>query len=71
MARYRFKRKLATILRSEVIGYSRLMQDDKAGTANTIEADKFRSVKQHLCGRRVRWLNVRLEGTFAWTEKLN
>jgi class 3 adenylate cyclase len=71
MTRYRFKRKLATILRSEVVGYSRLMRDDKAGTANTIEADKFRSLKRHLCGRRVRWLNVRLEGTFAWTEKLN
>ena len=45
-----FHRKLAPILSADVAGYSRLMQDDEAGTVTTPESRKqaiFEIIKQH------------------------
>jgi adenylate cyclase len=35
-----FHRKLTAILSADVVGYSRLMKDDEAGTVKTLEAYK-------------------------------
>ena len=40
MAQDQFKRKLTTIFSADVVGYSRLMQDDEAATVKTLEAYK-------------------------------
>ena len=45
-----FHRKLTAILSADVAGYSRLMQDDEAGTVTTLESYKqafFDLIKQH------------------------
>jgi class 3 adenylate cyclase len=45
MAEEGFKRKLAAILSADVVGYSRLMEDDEAATVHTLTSYRERKEK--------------------------
>ena len=54
MAAQELKRRLTAILCADVVGYSRLMQDDEAATLKTLESYKtviYKLVAQHYKGR--------------------